>query len=220
MRRLIGKHRDERDTSDHSPDSFPVDIRLDNFHFDFGHRAGPDNFHFIFGNRADNFLVGNDLNNFIFGGAGNDTILGRGGNDFLVGGRGDDRLEGDLGNDIYTLGPGNDVALCVVNGSAAATFIRDLPNYQDIVGAAQQTYESFGFGPDYLNQDFINGSPQGATFEFFNDFTIGADKLDITTFIPWLFTVARGGPGCLNRFSASISGVSAEFRLPRGAAAG
>jgi hypothetical protein len=30
----------------------------------------------------------------------------------------------------------------------------------------------------------------------------------------------RGGPGCLNRFSASISGVSAEFRLPRGAAAG
>jgi NitT/TauT family transport system ATP-binding protein len=32
--------------------------------------------------------------------------------------------------------------------------------------------------------------------------------------------VGRGGPGCLNRFSASISGVSAEFRLPRGAAAG
>ena len=31
---------------------------------------------------------------------------------------------------------------------------------------------------------------------------------------------ARGGPGCLNRFSASISGASAGVRLPSGAAAG
>jgi hypothetical protein len=30
----------------------------------------------------------------------------------------------------------------------------------------------------------------------------------------------RGGPGCLNRFSASISGVSAEVRLPSGMAVG
>ena len=30
----------------------------------------------------------------------------------------------------------------------------------------------------------------------------------------------RGGPGCLNRFSASISGASAEVRLPSGVAAG
>jgi hypothetical protein len=29
----------------------------------------------------------------------------------------------------------------------------------------------------------------------------------------------RGGPGCLNRFSASISGASAEVRLPSGGAA-
>jgi hypothetical protein len=31
---------------------------------------------------------------------------------------------------------------------------------------------------------------------------------------------ARGGPGCLNRFSASISGASAGVRLPSGVAAG
>jgi hypothetical protein len=31
---------------------------------------------------------------------------------------------------------------------------------------------------------------------------------------------ARGGPGCLNRFSASISGASARVRLPSGVAAG
>jgi hypothetical protein len=30
----------------------------------------------------------------------------------------------------------------------------------------------------------------------------------------------RGGPGCLNRFSASISGASAGVRLPSGVAAG
>ena len=30
----------------------------------------------------------------------------------------------------------------------------------------------------------------------------------------------RGGPGCLNRFSASISGASAGVRLPSGGAAG
>jgi hypothetical protein len=30
----------------------------------------------------------------------------------------------------------------------------------------------------------------------------------------------RAGPGCLNRFSASLSGVSARVRLPRGLAAG
>ena len=30
----------------------------------------------------------------------------------------------------------------------------------------------------------------------------------------------RGGLGCLNRFSASISGASAGVRLPSGAAAG
>jgi hypothetical protein len=29
----------------------------------------------------------------------------------------------------------------------------------------------------------------------------------------------RGGPGCLNRFSASISGASAGVRLPSGGAA-
>ena len=32
--------------------------------------------------------------------------------------------------------------------------------------------------------------------------------------------VFRGGPGCLNRFSASISGASARVRLPSGVAAG
>jgi hypothetical protein len=31
---------------------------------------------------------------------------------------------------------------------------------------------------------------------------------------------SRGGPGCLNRFSASISGASARVRLPSGVAAG
>jgi CheY-like chemotaxis protein len=32
-------------------------------------------------------------------------------------------------------------------------------------------------------------------------------------------SASRGGPACLNRFSASISGTSAGVRLPSGAAA-
>jgi predicted nucleotidyltransferase len=35
-----------------------------------------------------------------------------------------------------------------------------------------------------------------------------------------LAEAVRGGPGCLNRFSASISGASAGVRLPSGVAAG
>src|SRR5262245_1534860 len=34
-----------------------------------------------------------------------------------------------------------------------------------------------------------------------------------------LMSATRGGPGCLNRISASISGASAEVRLPCGSAA-
>jgi hypothetical protein len=37
----------------------------------------------------------------------------------------------------------------------------------------------------------------------------------------WIEAInVRGGPGCLNRFSASISGASARVRLPSGVAAG
>jgi hypothetical protein len=34
-----------------------------------------------------------------------------------------------------------------------------------------------------------------------------------------ILAALRGGPGCLNRFSASISGASAGVRLPSGVAA-
>ena len=34
------------------------------------------------------------------------------------------------------------------------------------------------------------------------------------------FVAERGGPGCLNSFSASMSGASAGVRLPSGEAAG
>ncbi len=148
------------------------------------------NSHLILGDSGDNQLVGNDFSNILIGRGGNDTLIAKGGLDVLIGGPGNDTLEGDRGSDIYTFGPGHDAALCVVNGSAAAAFIRDLPNYEDIVGAAQQAYEAFGFGPNYLDQAFVDGDPKGPTFEFFNDFTIGQDSLDITTFVPWLFTVA------------------------------
>jgi len=178
-------------------DHLPVGNKLSNF--DFGGRSSHlpiGNFlgsHFILGDAGDNVLTGNDFSNILIGRGGNDTLIGKGGLDFLIGGRGNDNLEGDRGSDIYTFGPGRDAALCVVNGSAAAAFIRDLPNYEDIVGAAQQAYEAFGFGPNYLDQEFVDGGSNGPTFEFFNDFKIGEDSLDITTFVPWLFTVAGAG---------------------------
>ena len=42
----------------------------------------------------------------------------------------------------------------------------------------------------------------------------------ILWFAVWLGWQYRAGPGCLNRFSASISGASAGVRLPSGLAAG
>ena len=46
-------------------------------------------------------------------------------------------------------------------------------------------------------------------------------KIDTVTLMEVADGVAgvRGGPGCLNSFSASISGASAGVRLPRGGAA-
>ena len=46
------------------------------------------------------------------------------------------------------------------------------------------------------------------------------DLIRIVTKAFYRFATGRGGLGCLNRFSASISGASAGVRLPSGAAAG
>ena len=48
--------------------------------------------------------------------------------------------------------------------------------------------------------------------------TLWADKRSAATSLR--HAVDRGGPGCLNRFSASISGTSARVKLPCGLAAG
>jgi hypothetical protein len=52
------------------------------------------------------------------------------------------------------------------------------------------------------------------TAELYNSRMIEADVQQA------LLKELRGGPGCLNRFSASISGASARVRLQSGVAAG
>jgi hypothetical protein len=47
------------------------------------------------------------------------------------------------------------------------------------------------------------------------EFLYSLNRLNVAT-----SRTKRGGPGCLNRFSASISGASAGVRLPSGVAAG
>jgi molecular chaperone IbpA len=44
---------------------------------------------------------------------------------------------------------------------------------------------------------------------------LGGTEGSVPTYPPY----NRAGPGCLNRFSASISGASAKVRLPSGLAA-
>jgi hypothetical protein len=46
------------------------------------------------------------------------------------------------------------------------------------------------------------------------------ERLDHIIKVPAKLRVIRDGPGCLNRFSASISGASAGVRLPSVGAAG
>jgi hypothetical protein len=50
-------------------------------------------------------------------------------------------------------------------------------------------------------------------------FGIGAASITAPAFADVGLFFNRGGPGCLNSFSASISGASAGVRLPRGGAA-
>ena len=49
--------------------------------------------------------------------------------------------------------------------------------------------------------------------------TLGIGLLIFIALSVSLGWLSRGGPGCLNRFSASISGASAGVRLPSGVAA-
>ena len=62
----------------------------------------------------------------------------------------------------------------------------------------------------------------GATFILFWTALVTAIRLWRNNLTPgWMVHgLNRAGPGCLNRFSASLSGASAGFRLPCGVAAG
>ena len=62
---------------------------------------------------------------------------------------------------------------------------------------------------------------QGFMAAFFNNQTAGASKNFVSDAVSVFQDRAslRGGPGCLNSFSASISGASAGVRLPSGEAA-
>jgi hypothetical protein len=61
----------------------------------------------------------------------------------------------------------------------------------------------------------FDGPVRGAAID--NDDLIDPGSIDLRHDCADAFD--RGGPGCLNRFSASISGASTKVRLPSGGAA-
>jgi hypothetical protein len=91
------------------------------------------------------------------------------------------------------MGSGNDVAQCVITGTVAADFIRERGDFGQIITAAQGAYDQAGIDVD-LSGRFAEGNSDGnPTSEYFADFTVGEDVLNIQTFIPWLFVITQMG---------------------------
>jgi len=170
----------------------------DTFNFLFGF-AGNDTItggshrDFIFGGRGDDVIYGLDGPDYLRGGGGDDQIYAGDGDDTLIGGCGNDSLDGSYGSDRYEMGAGNDEVLCLVTGAVAADFIRSRGDFDQIIQAAQGAYDQAGIDVD-LSGRFAAGNPGGEAFaEYFADFTIGEDILNIQQYVPWLFTIAQMG---------------------------
>ncbi len=72
-------------------------------------------------------------------------------------------------------------------------------------------------GADHLRASF-DAHNWGGRIE--GGYRLATPVVGITPYGAYQAQWVRGGPGCLNRFSASISGASAGVRLPSGLAAG
>jgi hypothetical protein len=121
----------------------------------------------IFGDSGNDQLWGNAGNDTLDGGIGNDFLFGGSGTDTLLGGEGSDLLLGGTGNDSITGGDGDDV---LVGGGGADT----------LTGSAGHDLFIFAEGDSgvgALNQDQVA------------DFTIGEDRLDLTSFTQALHVV-------------------------------
>lgn len=129
------------------------------------------------GGAGNDSVDGGDGNDQLWGGAGLDTLEGGAGNDFLFGGSGNDSLQGGDGDDLMLGGTGNDSITGgdgddVLVGGGGADTLTGLAGHDLFIFAEGDS----GIGT--TNQDHVA------------DFTVGEDRLDLTSFTQPLHLVS------------------------------
>ena len=176
--------------------------------------VGDDGQNWLIGGGGADTLLGGSGNDFLFGGAGNDVLYGGDGNDYLIGGAGYDYLNGEGGANTVVYSDStagvtvNLVYHSATGGDAQGDYILNCvgvvgSDFADLlVGDASQNWLYGGGGADTLigggGNDYLNGGAGNDSFVFnstnfgrveITDFTIGADKVQISTSLAANFNV-------------------------------
>lgn len=146
----------------------------------------------LYGEAGIDELYGDEGNDFIDAGGDTDLVFGGGGNDELYGGEGPDELHGQLGDDLISGGSGSDVLVgeegddIIFGGQGGGVAQGDS---DELIGGSLGG-DDFGFDlADYsdssialnvaadLNNQNLQGTPAGVSFEPFNHLYTGIDGL-------------------------------------------
>ena len=162
----------------------------------------------LYGNQGDDILSGGDGADSLFGGQGNDIGFGGNGNDQLFGNVGNDILIGDAGDDLIWGGQGDDYLL---GGEGQDSLWGNAGN--DILNGGMGKDALFGgLGDDRLDggaeNDLLTGGRgkdqfvyrPGSGADEITDFSLGDDRIDLTSF----------GTG-FNTTSLTLSGNIIDF---------
>jgi len=129
---------------------------------------------YLDGGTGDDLLLGGRGSDTVMGGAGDDLIFGGSGQDVLSGGAGDDLIFGGRGSDTFTFstGDGSDVVFgfsasrrSFIPGDELRLNVDGIDSYDDLLGAATQTWGGVLF--DFGNGDevFLAGTRLAALDE-------------------------------------------------------
>lgn len=180
-----------------------IDAGIDR-HWDIAGSSGADSIQaggqsdLIHGAAGNDTIGGGEGDDIAWGGAGNDVLGGDNGNDQLWGGAGLDTIDGGLGDDFLFGGSGNDS----VQGGDGADLLLGGTGADALLGGEGDDVLVGGGGADVLTGGaghdlflFAQGdSGVGATDQDkVADFTVGEDRLDLTSFTQALHVVSAFG---------------------------
>ena len=127
--------------------------------------SGGDGVDLVVGGLGNDTMGGGNENDTLEGGSGLDSMNGDDGDDLLDGGDDNDRLFGGLNNDTLLGGDGNDV----LNGQGGNDVLNGGVGVDQMVGGGGN--DVFQFTPE---------DTTGLSSDRINDFTSGADKIDLS----------------------------------------